>query len=324
MRAIEFKSKHRFRSALAAISELRHRANVPQPFTSIIITSDMIENEAVELQRQILERGDEIADPMLKLLADALNNANSVEDLQKTASAIDSSAGSWGSGSGPDMDSQWVIIELTDAANHVHALAKMQNALKTLDWRTFWQTNAAITAAGRSEPYGNPRPGGRFTAMLNARRMILIRDAAAQSAGAARSEAGARPTKHRWTEPCWMPPTPPSRQRIIAATASALKAYFLFAYGENGQGGDPATAPASLRSDLRGLDLYAQAVSFEAAGDLASAVARYRAIIRLTGPRVPLSEATERLGAIAKKHPELLRGPSEDPATTPADRPILP
>jgi len=64
----------------------------------------------------------------------------------------------------------------------------------------------------------------------------------------------------------------------------------------------------------RGLSLFAAATDFEAAGDLANAVSRYRALIQLSGTRVPTQQAVERLREIGKSHPELLKSTKDSSA----------
>ena len=110
--------------------------------------------------------------------------------------------------------------------------------------------------------------------------------------------------------------------RDYRRAVTIFRTYIAFTYPENipprWQDAGPA---ATLLAELQGIELFAQASSFEAAGDLVPAVARYRAIIQLTGPRVPLAQATERLSNIGKNHPELLRDP---PAPVAGDEPGSP
>ena len=96
--------------------------------------------------------------------------------------------------------------------------------------------------------------------------------------------------------------------------ALVLRTYLAFAYGSFGKNQSPQSddlpgIPAALRADLQGLESFAVAVSFEAAGDWVPAVTRYREVLQLNGPRVPIQKATERLAAIGKSNPDLLKQP---------------
>ena len=188
-RIAELESKKKFGAALAEMT--RWRARYPGQ-TTVIVTDAMMREKTQALQRRLLERGDDIVDPQQKLLGDALSHASTLEELQKVAASIDGSLNRPNGADESEPDAAAITLELVRASAQIHSLFEMQSALKVHEWGRFWQTNRAVLIAARTTESGNPASRGRWSTKLDGMRLAMIREALAQSAGAARAEAGDR------------------------------------------------------------------------------------------------------------------------------------
>ncbi|MFT3787741.1 MAG: hypothetical protein QM770_16490 [Tepidisphaeraceae bacterium] len=311
-RLVDLESTGHYRDALQAIAQQR-MSGQNGPATSIV-TASMIDEKATALRKKIADAPDAIADPMLRELADGLASAKSLPDLEAvakrgTAFMTGSQLG------GNSVDDGMVVAELNEAFAQIRSLSEMNHAIDAHEWGRFFTAAESFNRpAFNNNNYGQPGTRNRWIGKLEAERLNLSRRAIVENADMA--GLGVDLSK----------PDPLDRLLLAGADAAIASSDFrkaqliLQAYVRLIYGGGPDRAAAileSVRADLKGVELFAEAQSFDTASDLREAVVRYRQVLQLTGPRVPIERATKRLAEIAKEHPELLTAPAPDP-TQPA------
>ncbi len=316
---LDQESQKRYRTALNSLMELRQRETIDLRGNSgMLVTDEMITLKLTNLQKQIQDRGNDFLDPTLKPEADALTAAQTLEDLQKAGALVEANTTSPRMAADPDIQPQ--MVELQEAAGKIRALGEMRQAINTREWGRFWQLNqmshnmdAAFGVMGNGDTHGN-----RWSAKIETQRMKLVREAVAESA------------EFKELKVIVQDDVPLDKTLLEAADVAikaedfrravlVMQAYVTFTYGSTPDFQGMAMVPAGIRADIQGLQLYAEGKSFETAGDLVAAVAAYRGVVRMTGPRVPLTQAMERLSALGKSNPDLLKQPMPEPRVGPAD-----
>jgi hypothetical protein len=305
---LDQESQKRYRTAMGTLLELRQRNGMDvRGNAGTLITEEMVTGKMAGLQKEIVERGDDFFDPAMKPVAEGLTKAETLEEMEKGASGVESLA--TGMQMGMDADLQPLLQELREAAGEIRTLGQMQESIKTREWGRFWQMNQQMHSIGVVMGNGEQHPN-RWAEKIERQRMKLVRGAVAESAEFKELKVTAQEDV-------------PLDKTLLEAADAAIKAedyrravlvmeaYVTYSYG-SGQvygAGMMGMVPEGIRADIQGLQLFAEGKSFEAAGDMVSAVAAYRGVVRLTGQRVPLEQATARLTEIGKDNAELLKAP---------------
>jgi hypothetical protein len=291
--ALDHEAQKRYRMALRRLrfDELGTdsvRFGTQRGFVVAIITDEQLRLKIADLDRKLADRGNAIYDPSLKLVADAIGLAKSVDDLREIPAKVQQATEAKGDAI---VEDQPLIEEFARSKVHIACLITMSDACANRDWGAFWQANLGLRQMGTAH---------RWTAQFGAIRSKLIRRALIDSAsiGALKPTDENKPIDQVVLDQADAALAAEDYRRAVVLLDLYMKVFF----------GPDRNAPGPgqmLATELQAIEMYAQAVDFESAGDLLEAVSRYRAVIQRSGQRVPLAKATKRLGAILAKKPEL-------------------
>lgn len=308
MRVLDLENADKPRAALQLLNGGMRPGFESRNTRSVLVPPDLIDKKMAALQNVILERGDEITDPMLKRLADSLSNAKTLEELDKASNDVDLMIKSGALTSGPDIVE--TSQELLNAANQVRVVTEMKKAAASREWGKVLQLNQQFLTGratfnnGASSPAISLSKPSRWADKINTWRLEVLHSAITQtlefqSLGV--TLAAGDPLDKSLTAAAEVA----SSKGEYRKTAMILQTYALLVYGvSSGQPLSDQLLPPGLGADIKGLELLIQGEVFEAAGDTAGALEKYKLVLEQVGPRVPTRVAIERIktlrGANAK------------------------